>query len=75
MQTGLIKNWLGNPAEVGPVYPFVGFEVALALTCFILWILYTVWQMKFKCDNYAKEEEVLTKSRSNSSEKTTLRLV
>ncbi len=69
MQTGLIENWLGNPAEVGPVYPFVGFEFALALTCFILWILYTVWQMKFECDNYAKEEEALTKSRSNSLEK------
>lgn len=69
MQTGLIENWLGNPAEVGPVYPFVGFEFALALTCFILWILYTVWQMKFECDNYAKEEEALTKSRLNSLEK------
>lgn len=64
MRTGLIENWTGNPAEIGPMYPFVGFEVPVVLVCFILWILYTIWQMRFENTHYAREEQELRKSDS-----------
>lgn len=64
MRTGLIENWTGNPAEIGPMYPFVGFEVPVVLVCFILWILYTIWQMRFEHTHYAREEQELRKSDS-----------
>ena len=64
MRTGLIENWTGNPAEIGPMYPFVGFEMPVVLVCFILWILYTIWQMRFEYTHYAREEQELRKSDS-----------
>ncbi len=64
MRTGLIENWTGNPAEIGPMYPFVGFEVPVVLVCFILWILYTIWQMRSEYTHYAREEQEFRKSDS-----------
>ena len=62
MRTGLIDNWIGNPADIGPMYPLVDFEVPLFLVCFVLWVLYTVWQMKFEYAHFVKEEKELRKS-------------
>ena len=64
MRTGLIENWTGNPAEIGPMYPFVGFEMPVVLVCFILWILYTIWQMRFENTHNAREEQELRTSDS-----------
>ena len=55
MSTGLIESWTGNPLEVGPLYPFVGYEVHLFVVCFILWVVYTIWQMRFEAENYSDE--------------------
>jgi hypothetical protein len=55
MKTGLIENWTGNPVEIGPIYPLVGFEVHLFVVCLILWIAYTVWQMRFEAEKYLDE--------------------
>ncbi len=59
MQTGLIENWLGNPLEIGPMYPFVGLEMALFVVSFALAILYTIWQLRFEARTYAKEARAL----------------
>lgn len=40
MPTG-IQSW-ANPADIGPIYPFVGTEVALTVIGFALWILWHV---------------------------------
>lgn len=40
MPTGLES--FSNPAEIGPIYPFVGTEVALSIIAFILWIAWHV---------------------------------
>lgn len=40
MPTG-IESW-ANPAEIGPIYPFVGTEVALTVIGVVLWILFHV---------------------------------
>ncbi len=61
MTTGLIKSWATNPAEVGPLYPFVSFEAFFFAVCFVLWILYTLWQMKLESQNYRVENEDLSR--------------
>lgn len=40
MPTG-IESW-ANPAEIGPIYPFVGTEVALTIIGVVLWIAFHV---------------------------------
>ena len=62
MQTGLIDNWMGNPADIGPMYPLVDFEVPFFFVCLTLWILYTIWQIKFEYAHFVREEEELRKS-------------
>ena len=61
MTTGLIESWAANPAEMGPLYPFVSFEAFFFAICFVLWILYTLWQMRFESANYRSENEDLSK--------------
>ena len=56
MRTGLIESWGGNPADTGPMYPFAGSEVLLFVICFIVWVVYTVWQMRCEFLNYEKEK-------------------
>ncbi len=40
MPTG-IESW-SNPADIGPIYPFVGTEVALTVIGFVIWIAFHV---------------------------------
>ena len=40
MPTG-IESW-ANPADIGPIYPFVGTEVALTIIGVVLWIAFHV---------------------------------
>lgn len=62
MQTGLVQSWGVDPTELGPLYPFVGSEVALVIICFVLWVAYTIWQMKFESARYAEEVQTLAES-------------
>ena len=59
MNTSLVESWSGNPADMGPLYPFVGFEVPFFLVCVLFWVGYTVWQMKFERRTYEIEEQDL----------------
>ena len=59
VNTGLIESWSSNPTEIGPMYPFVGFEVVWFVISLILWVAYTLWQMKFERDTYAAEVDEL----------------
>ena len=59
MRTGLIETWAGNPADVGPMYPFVGYEVPLFVVCVVLWIAYTVWQIRHENATYVDELDQL----------------
>ena len=61
MKTGLVDSWAGNPGDIGAAYPFVGSEITFFLICFVLWILYTLWQMKFELTNYLEEVQGLSR--------------
>ena len=59
MRTGFVDSWATTPSDVGPMYPFVGWEFPLLVICLMLWIGFTLWQMKFEDSTYAEECEAL----------------
>ena len=59
MQTGLIENWTENPLEIGPMYPFVGVEMALFAMSFALVVLYMLWQLRHEARTYEQELRTL----------------
>ena len=50
-----ITTWATDPTTVGPIYPFVGSELFLVIICVVIWILYTLWQLKFEHVQLAEE--------------------
>ena len=52
--TGLIESWSGNPQEVGPLYPFVGWEVLMYAVCVVLCIGFFVWKLVTETAGYEK---------------------
>lgn len=59
MQTGIIESWTVNPAEMGPLYPFVGYEVLFVVVGVVFWIAFTIWQLKSENADYLRREEEL----------------
>ena len=51
-----IDSWAVDLAEVGPVYPFQGAEVVMALVGIALWIGWHVWQIR--AENAEIEEDL-----------------
>ena len=46
MTTGSFTDWSGNLLDIGPLYPFVGWEVFMVLLGFIFWIGWHVLQIR-----------------------------
>ena len=49
MSTG-ITSWAGNLMEMGPIYPFVGWEFALTIVALVLWVVWHIVQIKQEKD-------------------------
>ena len=56
MSTG-IENWMGNMAELGPPYPFVGSEFVLWCIGVVLWIVWQVSCTRAESKQYREEIE------------------
>ena len=52
---GAVESWSVNPVDVGPLYPWVGSEFFFYIVCVLLWIGWTIWQMKAENKQYAEE--------------------
>lgn len=48
MRTGLVDNWNGNMLDIGPIYPFVGWEVPMVIACFVFWIGWHYLQLRME---------------------------
>lgn len=46
-----------NPGDIGPIYPFVGTEVALAIVGIVLWIAWHVLQNRDESREWVEAEE------------------
>jgi hypothetical protein len=55
MSTGNFANWDGNIADIGPIYPFVGWEVFMVILCVVFWIGWHIVQIR--AENAQLEEE------------------
>ena len=60
MATGLVESWTGSMLDIGPIYPFVGTEMALFIVGLALWILWHVWQAMNESREYEEEARKYT---------------
>ena len=60
MSTGLVDNWL-NIDTFGPIYPFVGIEMLLAIVGIALWIGWHIWQVKEESAEFRQDIENINK--------------
>ncbi len=54
--TGPIESWNINPTEVGPIYPFAGWELLMVAVCVAFFVAFMVW--KFVSENAKYAEQV-----------------
>lgn len=47
--TGPIESWNVNPTEVGPLYPFAGWEILMFAVCVAFSVFFMIW--KFRTEN------------------------
>ena len=62
MRTGLVDNWDGNLFDLGPIYPFVGWEVPMVIVCVIFWIVWHYLQMHMENSTLEEQARQLRKS-------------
>jgi hypothetical protein len=62
MSTGNVENWDGNILDIGPIYPFVGWEGVMAVLCIIFWVGWHVWQIKMENKRLDGESQKLRQS-------------
>jgi hypothetical protein len=48
MTTGNFADWNGNMFDIGPIYPFVGWEVPMVIVCVIFWIGWHYMQIRME---------------------------
>ena len=54
-----ITTWSTNPADVGPMYPFVGTEWIFLVICVAGWLIWQVWQIKSENATYEEDSKKL----------------
>ncbi len=55
MSTGNVESFAGKINEIGPMYPFVGWECFLVVLGIIFWIGWHIWQFRFEIREYDEE--------------------
>jgi hypothetical protein len=61
MSTGNVENWVGTISEIGPIYPFVGWEFFMFVLGMAAWVGWHVWQTRFENNTYREDLKRLTK--------------
>jgi hypothetical protein len=62
MSTGNFANWDGNVLDIGPIYPFVGWEGSMVVLCVIFWIGWHILQIKMENRQLEDEARMLRQS-------------
>jgi hypothetical protein len=55
MATGNITDWNGNMFDIGPLYPFVGWEVLMVILFVIFWIGWHIIQTRQESEEIAQD--------------------
>jgi len=48
MTTGNFTDWNGNLTDLGPIYPFVGWEWPMVIILLVIWIWWHVAQIRME---------------------------
>jgi hypothetical protein len=59
MTTGNFADWNGNILDIGPIYPFVGWEVPMVIVGLIFWIGWQYLQIQMENGQLAEEKNNL----------------
>jgi hypothetical protein len=59
MTTGNFTDWNGNMLDLGPIYPFVGWEVPMVILAFIFWIGWHIVQLRMETRQQDEEARLL----------------
>jgi len=59
MSTTGIDSWAVDLANVGPIYPFQGWEGLMVVIGVVLWLLWHVWQIRSENQTYEAESQRL----------------
>lgn len=59
MRTGEITSWGGAITDIGPMYPFVGWEMVLTLVLLVFWVGWHVLQLRTESREYREDEQKL----------------
>jgi len=59
MNTGNITNWDGNILDIGPIYPFVGWEGLMVVICVIFWLGWHYLQIRMENRQHDAEAQKL----------------
>ena len=52
-------NWDGTITDIGPIYPWVGSEVAMVIVAFVFWIGWHVVQIRAESRRFTDEARAL----------------
>jgi len=59
MTTGNFTDWSGNMLDLGPLYPFVGWEGVMVGLAFIAWIGWHIVQMRAEKKQHEDQARLL----------------
>ena len=62
MSTANFDNWDGTVTDLGPIYPFVGWEGFMTVLCIIFWVGWHIWQIKMESKRLETEAQRLRQS-------------
>ena len=57
MTTAHFESWGGNIADLGPIYPLVGWEVPIFIIGLAIWILWHILQIRQEEAEYREHSE------------------
>ena len=65
MRTGNFTDWSGNMLDLGPLYPFVGWEGFMVLLAFIAWIGWHILQIRAEKKQHDQQARVAAPGRQS----------
>ena len=63
MNTGSFENFAGEIAQIGPMYPFVGWEFLLFILVVVYWVLWHIRQLRLENKEYQEDLSEIVKQK------------